>query len=180
AILMPYEAFLQAAEQHRYDMDMLLRKFGVSYEQAAHRVATLRRAGAEGVRFAFMRSDPSGYVTKRLPLPRLPLPRYGTACPLWPVYGAFQTGGATLRSFGELPGGDQFLFFARAVEKTPSSANYPRHILSVMLACAASEADRVVYGDGIEQVRAKVPIGTVCRLCPRSKCAHRQEEPLIA
>jgi predicted transcriptional regulator len=180
ALLMPYERFLEAAERRRYDLDVLSRLFGVSYEQAAHRLATLRRPGAEGVRFAFMRSDPSGYVTKRLPLPRLPLPRYGTACPLWPIYGAFQTPGITARSFGALTSGDAFLFFARAVEKKPPSATIHRHLLSVMLVCDASDAGRVVYGDGIDRKTATVPVGTVCRLCPRMACGRRQEPPLIA
>ena len=179
AALMPYESFLEAAERRRYDLDALCRLFGVSYEQAAHRLATLRRPGAEGVRFAFMRSDASGYITKRFPLPRLPLPRYGNACPLWVINSAFQTPGLTARSFGELPSGDQFLFFARAIEKHPPTAALPRHLLSVMLACAATEADRVCYGDGIDRTAAMAPVGTICRLCPRVACAHRQEAPLI-
>ena len=98
AVLMPYAPFLETAEESRYDLDRLSQRFDISYEQAAHRLATLQRPGAAGLRFAFMRSDPSGYVTKRLPLPRLPLPRYGTACPLWVVYGAFQSPGVTVRS----------------------------------------------------------------------------------
>lgn len=179
AALMPYEPFLEAAERWRYDLDTLCRLFEVSYEQAAHRLATLRRPGAEGVRLAFMRSDPSGYVTKRLPLPRLPLPRYGNACPLWVINSAFQTPEVTARSFGELPSGDQFLFFARAIEKHPPTATLPRHLLSVMLACSASEADRICYADGIDRSTAMAPVGTICRLCPRTGCRHRQEAPLI-
>jgi predicted transcriptional regulator len=181
AILMPYEPFLAAAERWRYDLDALCAKFDVSYEQAAHRLATLRRPGAEGVRFAFMRSDPSGYVTKRLPLPRLPLPRYSNACPLWVIYTAFQTPGAVVRSFGELPSGDRFLFIARAIEKTRQSVSFPRHLLSVMLACPAAEAGRVVYADGIDgnDPKAVLPVGTTCRLCPRQNCGHRQEAPLL-
>ena len=180
AVLMPYDSFLEAAERRRYDLDALTRLFGVSYEQAAHRLATLRRPGAEGVRFAFMRSDASGYVTKRLPLPHLPLPRYGNACPLWAIHTAFQTPGVTARGFGQLPSGDQFLFFARAVEKQPPAAGLPRHLLSVMLACAGADAGRVAYGDGIDRATATVAIGTICRLCPRADCGHRQEAPLIA
>lgn len=179
AVLMPYDAFLDAAVQLRYDVDRLARRFDVSYEQAAHRLATLRRRGAEGVPFAFMRSDPSGYVTKRLPLPALPLPRYGTACPLWPVYGAFQAPGATARLFGTLPSGDTFLFFAKAVEKGAAPIGLPRRLLSVMLACPASEARKVCYGDGIERASATAALGTVCRLCPRD-CDYRQEAAVIA
>jgi predicted transcriptional regulator len=180
AILMPYEAFLEAARHWRYDLDVLTRLFGVSYEQAAQRLATLRRSGAEGIRFAFMRSDASGYITKRLPLPRLPLPRYGNACPLWAIHGAFQSPGVTVRCFGELPAGDQFLFFARAVEKRSPRVRFTRNLLSVMLACSAADADAVVYCDGIDRVAAMVPLGTVCRLCPRAGCEHRQEAPLLA
>lgn len=179
AILMPYEAFARAALDLRCDLDQLMELFGVSYEQAAHRLATLRRPGAEGVHFAYMRSDPSGYVTKRLPLPGLHLPRYGTACPLWAIYGAFQTPGVTVRHFGALPSGDEFLFFARAVDKSPATIGRPRHLQSILLACAASEADRVVYGDGIDRAQATIPVGTVCRLCSRETCRHRQEKPLL-
>ena len=179
AVLMPYEPFLEAAERWRYDLDALSRLFGVSYEQAAHRLATLHRPGAEGVRFAFMRTDASGYVTKRLPLPRLSLPRYGNACPLWAIHAAFQNPGVSARGFGELPSGEQFLFFARAMEKRPSSAAAPRHLLSVMLACAVDDAGRVAYGDGIDLAKAMAPIGMICRLCPREVCGHRQEAPLI-
>lgn len=181
AILMPYEPFLAAAERWRYDLDTLSRVFDVSYEQVAHRLATLRRPSAEGVRFAFMRSDPSGYITKRLPLPRLPLPRYSNACPLWVIYTAFQAPGAVVRSFGELSSGDRFLFFARAIEKTQRSASDPRRLLSVMLACPHAEAGRVIYGDGIDgnNPKAVLPVGTTCRLCPRQDCSHRQEAPLL-
>jgi len=179
AVLMPYEPFLEAAELTRYDLDALSRGFGVSYEQAAHRLATLRRTGAEGVRFAFMRSDASGFVTKRLPIAGLPLPRYGNACPLWPIYGAFQAPGVTARSFGEMPSEERFLFFARAIEKRPGMVGFPRHLMSVMLACAARDASRVVYGDGIDRATAMLPVGTLCRVCPRQACSHRQEPQLV-
>ncbi len=181
AILMPYEPFLEAAEHCRYDVDLLSGIFGTSYEQVCHRLATLRRPKSPGVRFAFMRSDPSGYVTKRLPLPRLPLPRYGNACPRWVVYGAFQTPGVTVRSFGELTSGEQFLFFARAIDKGPQAVGLPRHLLSVMLVCQASDAGRVVYADGIDRQssRAMIPVGITCRLCRRKSCGHRQEARLM-
>lgn len=179
AMLMPYEPFHAAAERHRYDPDRLARIFGVSYEQAAHRLTTLRRPGSEGVRFAFMRADPSGYISKRLPLPNLPLPRYGSACPLWVIYSAFQTPGMTARSFGALTSGDDFLFFARAVEKQSAMSDSRRHLMSIMLACAGDDAFRVAAADGIERRAATVPVGTTCRLCVREACRQRQEPPLV-
>ena len=178
AVLMPYAPFYEAAELHRYDLDRLSRLFGVSYEQAAHRVTTLRRSGAEAPRFAFMRSDTSGFITKRLPLPQLPLPRFGHACPLWVIYGAFQSPGVTVRAFGELPSGERFLFAARAIEKRPTRPGFPRHLVSIMLVCAERDAPRVGAGDGIDRNTSMVPLGTTCRLCPRAGCGHRQEAQL--
>lgn len=62
----------------RYDINACSRTAGASFEQVCHRLLTLKQPGGEGVRFGFMRSDPAGYVTKRFPLPYMPLPRYGT------------------------------------------------------------------------------------------------------
>ena len=51
ALMMPYRQFLKAAEAHRYDIEVLARQFGASFEQAAHRLTTLHRHGAKGVPF---------------------------------------------------------------------------------------------------------------------------------
>src|SRR3546814_10848256 len=56
AVMMPYERFLQAAESLRYDVEILSRRFGASFEQVCHRLTTLHRPGARGVPF-FMRSE---------------------------------------------------------------------------------------------------------------------------
>src|SRR5690606_5786535 len=38
AVMMPYEAFLRAAESLRYDIDVLCRRFSASFEQVCHRL----------------------------------------------------------------------------------------------------------------------------------------------
>jgi hypothetical protein len=181
ALLMPYERFLDDAERARYDVDMLRRSHAASVEQVCHRLVTLRRPGAEGIPFAFIRSDPAGFVTKRLPLPNLPLPRYGGACPLWAVYQAFQTPETVVRQLAEFPSGDRFLFVARAVAKGDAAYGQPRRLLSVMLACDALYADQVVYGDRLDLSGGAPadPVGTTCRLCPRGDCPQRQEDVII-
>jgi hypothetical protein len=181
AMLMPYAAFHEAALALRYDIDRLARSFDASFEQVCHRLVTLRRPGAEGVRFGFMRADPAGHVRKQFALPRLPLPRHGTACPLWAVYEAFRTPGATVRQLAEFPGGDRYLLIARAVEKAPAGYDRPRHFVSIMLMCDALQADRLVYGDGLDLSGSApaTPVGTACRVCARRDCEFRQEEPIV-
>lgn len=181
ALLMPYERFLEDATRARYDVDLLRRGYGVSIEQACHRLVTLRRPDAEGIPFAFLRSDPAGYVTKRLPLPNLPLPRYGGACPLWAVYQAFQSPDSVVRQLVEFPSGDRFLFVARTVAKGEAAFGQPRRLLSIMLACDALYADQIVYGDRLD-LSAGAPadrVGTTCRLCVQRDCPQRQEDVII-
>jgi hypothetical protein len=181
AMLMPYEPFLEDATTLRYDVGLLAHKHGVSFEQACHRLVTLRRPDAAGIPFAFMRTDPAGYVTKRFPLPRLPIPRYGNACPLWAVYSAFQNAGVIVRQLAELPAGDRFLFIARAVVKEQAVFGQHPHVVSIMLACDAVHADQTTYADGLDLAAPALaaPIGPTCRLCPRATCRHREEDPIV-
>lgn len=181
ALLMPYDEFYLAAQRSRYDIDYLAQRFETSFEQVCHRLVTLSRPGASGVRFGLMRIDPAGFLTKRFPLPHLPLPRHGNACPLWAGYEAFQTPGATVRQIAEFPTGERFLFLARAVEKTRPAFTLPRRLISIMLACDVLHADRIVYADGLNLSSSApaTPVGSNCRLCVRRDCGYREEDPII-
>lgn len=181
AVIMAYEPFQEDAVRYRYDVELLAHRYGVSFEQACHRLTTLRRPDALGLPFAFMRSDPAGFITKRFALPRLPIPRYGNACPLWAVYSAFQTAGVIIRQLAELPNGDRFLFIARATVKNQGVFQQQRQVVSVMLALDAIHADKTVYADGLNLSASELitPIGPTCRLCPRQACRYREEPPIL-
>ncbi|MEM7694303.1 MAG: short-chain fatty acyl-CoA regulator family protein [Pseudomonadota bacterium] len=173
AMVMPYGPFLAAAKAMRYDIDGLCDTFGVSFEQAAHRLASLRRPGAEGIPFAFLRVDPAGIVSKRLSTRALRLPLHG-ACPLWIVYGAFSAAGRTLTQMVDLEG-ERFLFLARAVEKRPHRGAQPATRFAVMLGAPADRADEIVYADAFPPAHTHLTTaaGYECRACTREKCAQR-------
>ncbi|MGH8689064.1 MAG: helix-turn-helix domain-containing protein [Burkholderiales bacterium] len=181
AVLMPYEPFLDAACRARYDVDVLARRFEASVEQVCLRLVALRRPGAEGLPFGLMRVDAAGFTSRRFPLPRLPLPRHGGACPLWAVYQALQSPGAIVRQLAVFPDGERFLFVARALEKRGAAFPMPRRLASLMLACDALVADQTVYGDGLDLASAApaTPVGARCRVCVRADCAYRQEEAFV-
>src|SRR5690606_6198760 len=65
ALILPYRAFLQSAEQLHYDIDLLGQRFGVGFETICHRLSTLQRPGAIGVPFFFVRVDRAGNISKR-------------------------------------------------------------------------------------------------------------------
>ncbi|MCG3189931.1 MAG: HTH-type transcriptional regulator RamB [Burkholderiaceae bacterium] len=181
AVVMPYDEFLAAARHSRFDAEALGRTFGVGFAHACGRLVTLRRPGAEGVPFALMRIDAAGYQTWRAPLPRLALPRHGSACPLWAVYLALQSPGALVRQLAEFPGGERFLLVARTVDEPGPAFPMPRRLASVMLACNVLYADQTLYGEGLDLSSAAkaVPVGPNCRVCTRTDCAYRQEDPVI-
>lgn len=181
ALLLPYDRFLGDAERLRYDIGAMRRVYGASVEQICQRFVSLRRPGAAGVAFGMVRSDPAGNLSKPFPLPRLPMPRQGSACSMWAVYRAFQTPGVIVRHVTETPAGDRFLFFAQTVTKGPARfGTMPRQV-SIMLACDLRVADRVVYGDGLD-LSAGAPaeaVGVSCRVCPRDGCLHRAADPIV-
>lgn len=181
AMVMPYDRFRAAAAAHHYDIDLLSHSFGASFEQAAHRLVTLRRPGAEGVPFGFLRADPSGRLTKRFPIHGLSWPGGGHGCPLWPLYRAPSAPGV-VRQVAEFPNGARFLLIAKAVPKRLASWHDQPQSFSIMLACDLLQAHRTVYGSDLDTSGAAraVPVGPACQLCPRAGCSHRQEAAALA
>ena len=181
-VVLPYEDVLSEAEALRYDIAALQQRFGASFEQVAHRLVTLRRKGAEGIAFGFLRSDPAGRLTKHFPLPGLLLPSVGHACPLWAIYTAFRAGDSVVRQVVRFPDGSRYLFIARATARRAARFGDTPTPTSVMLACNVLQADGTVYADGLDlgSTASDVPVGPACRLCTRRDCASRQEEVLSA
>jgi XRE family transcriptional regulator, fatty acid utilization regulator len=181
AMLLPYDDFLETARKVRFDIDALCQQYSVSYEQVCQRLVAMRRPGHEGVPFALMQSDPSGSTTKRFPLPQLPLPRHGSACPLWAIYSAFQTPGRTVRQIVRFPDQSRFIFVARSIGKLSVTFHEPEFMHSILLAYDVLYADDVVYSDGLDLGHADnvTEVGPNCRLCPREDCQFRQEDPIL-
>ena len=178
ALLMPYGAFLDAARALRHDMEALAARFGVSFEQACHRLSALQRPGARGVPFFFLRVDPAGNVSKRFSAAGFPFARYGGSCPRWVVHTAFARPGEVQVQVAALPDGAAFLCFARTVTRPARGWGEPRPVHVVAMGCAVAHAPEVAYADGIDVERARVGIGLSCRLCDRPDCGSRAFPPL--
>ena len=178
AALMPYRAFLEAAQATRHDLERLADLFGASIEQVAHRLSTLQRPGAKGVPFFFVRVDQAGTITKRHSATRLQFARFGGACPLWNVHRAFETPGHFLRQLAETPDGVRYLCLARDVSKPGGAFLAPVRRYAIGLGCEISHASRLVYSDGLDLKGRFEPIGISCRICERPNCHQRSVPPL--
>ncbi|MDE0201781.1 MAG: short-chain fatty acyl-CoA regulator family protein [Rhodospirillaceae bacterium] len=179
ACVMPYERFHEAAETLDYDLDLLGRRFGASFEHVCQRLVTLQRPGAKGVPFFLVHLDCAGNVLRRLDAGGFRFARFGGLCPRWGVHGAFQTPGESRVEIVEMPDDARFLTIARAVSRPSAGHALPGQQLVVAIGCPLSHANRLVYGAGInlEQPAGAVPIGINCRLCDRADCTARAYPP---
>lgn len=177
AIIMPYAAFRTAARAERHDIDRLRARFGVSFEQACHRLSTLQRPGAEGIAMFFCRVDMAGNITKRHSATPLQFARFGGACPLWIVHEAAAVPDRILVQRAETPDGVRYVIMAKGLVKPSGSfARAPRRY-AVTLGCEAAHAADFVYADALAGGGAATPIGSSCRICPRLDCDQRAFPP---
>jgi predicted transcriptional regulator/DNA-binding XRE family transcriptional regulator len=185
AVLMPYGAFLQAAREERYDIDVLGRRFRVGFEQTCHRLTTLRRAGAEGVPFHFVRIDVAGNISKRYSASGIRIARFSGACPRWNIFAAFLTPGMIRIQVSRMPDNEVFFCLARTIQKDSGGYHAQQPVMAIGLGCKLEHAKELVYSDGVDFENAEMytPVGVTCRTCERSDCDQRafpsMRQPLV-
>ena len=179
ALLMPYRRFRAAARTVRHDIDRLAQQFGVSFEQACHRLSTLQREDARGVPFFFCRVDMAGNITKRHSATRLQFARFGGACPLWIVHEAVAIPDRILVQLAETPDGVRYVSMAKGLVKASGSYERAPRRYAVALGCESEHAAEFIYADGLDLTaeRAATRIGISCRICPRADCDQRAFPP---
>lgn len=175
ALLMPYDAFRNAAESVRYDIELLGHRFRTSFEQVCHRLTTLQRPGAEGVPLHMVRVDIAGNITKRFSASGIRFARFSGSCPRWDVHSAFMSPGMIRTQVSRMPDGATYFCVARTVRKSRAGYGSPHALLAIGLGCRIEHARKLVYADGVDLTseRAVVPVGVTCRLCERTDCEQR-------
>jgi predicted transcriptional regulator/transcriptional regulator with XRE-family HTH domain len=179
ALLMPYAAFHEAAERTAYDIDLIRARFGVSFEQACHRLTTLSRAGARGVPFFMMRVDSAGNISKRFAGSTFPFSRFGGACPRWNIHSSFRTPGRIITQIVETPDGQRYFTIARTVTRVATAYAGEDAELAIGMGCELKFAERLIYSRGLDLKEPNATaIGPACRICERPACPQRAAEPI--
>jgi predicted transcriptional regulator/transcriptional regulator with XRE-family HTH domain len=181
ALLMPYDRFLDVAEQTRYDINRLVSAFSVSYEQVCQRLTTLHRDTRRGVPFFFLRVDRAGNVTKRFNATSFTIAEHGGSCPVWNLHTTFRTPGVIQPQFVELPDGERYFTLSRTTDRPVYSMDTQERRLAISLGCEIRHAQKLIY-----TTRTPIPadedfskIGISCHLCSRVNCAQRAHDPLV-
>ncbi|MBX7481431.1 helix-turn-helix domain-containing protein [Qipengyuania qiaonensis] len=181
ALIMPYGRILRACEATGYDLPVLERRFGVSFEQLAHRLTTLQRVGQRGLPFFMVRLDRAGQFSKTFTgASTARFVESDKSCPLWHAHRAFDRAGelqvqfVSLDNSGDRDGG--WLTMSRTVEGTgaPGEAQFVIAVgIEAVLATELAQARGVSLRPDDAQ-----PIGPGCTRCHRIRCNQRSLPPI--
>lgn len=165
AALLPETAFLAALAELGPDPLALADRF-----LASPLVVMRRLAGTPGVSAGLVSCDGSGTLTFRKPATGFPLPRFGSACPLWPLYAALgrpmQPFEARVHMAGQSDRRHRVIAWAEA--RHPEGLRGPELREAAML---------ILPDEGAGPVLA---VGSSCRVCARGDCPARREPSIIA
>ncbi|PZQ95679.1 MAG: XRE family transcriptional regulator [Cereibacter sphaeroides] len=161
----PMAALVAAVADDVPDPLRLAQEFGAGVIAVFRRLALVPGAG-----WGVVICDASGTVTFRRPIEGFALPRFGAACPLWPLYAALQRPMSAISARVEIWGGGPRRFRALAYCQ-------PHVPLGFQSAPMAEAAMLILPDEG--GAGEALPIGTTCRICPRAACPARREPSIL-
>lgn len=170
AVDLPLDTFEPAAIAARFDPVALANTFGTSIHTVFRRLACLQSPD-----MGLIAVNAAGQALHRHALPDFPLPRHGNACPLWPVFRCLSQPNQPTRTIIELPSGGRFLTFSVALPGTTTTFDIAPDFQSAMLIIPLDQAE--TFGVKTGDIAPR-PVGTSCRICPRTDCLGRAE-PMI-
>jgi transcriptional regulator with XRE-family HTH domain len=184
AIAMPVEDVEAVLADVGPDPAALAQRTGADLAAAMRRLATMPPMEGRAA-LGLVTCDGSGTLTFRKPLDGFAPPRFGAACPLWPLYQALLRPLAPVRRVIEQMGQPprQFLAYAVCQPVRPSGFDAPELVEATMLfvpmdAVLAAGADGA--GANVSKVAGTVvEVGTNCRVCTRAQCPARREPSLL-
>lgn len=180
AVMMPYGRFVRACEATGYDLPVLQRRFGVGFEQLAHRLTTLQRVGQRGLPFFMARLDRAGQFSKRFAGGSGVAMLEGDAsCPLWDAHRAFERPGSLCPQAVQVDGAGaspaHWFTLSRTVEGS-GAAGEAR--FAVVLGVEARFAAELAQARGTSlRPEDAQPIGQGCARCHIAGCRQRSLPP---
>lgn len=164
------------AKDDGFAPEELARHFNVGLGQLFRRFATLPQM--QGLpRFGLVVCDGSGTLTFRRPIEGFALPRFGGACPLWPLYQAMGQPDRPMRTLIEFTGRPPARFVAHAVSEPRDNLRFePPYIWETSMLVTPASAT----SSSQDPVAVAQEVGSSCRVCPRKSCVARREPTIVA
>ncbi len=165
---MPLRDFQTRALDMEFDPVALSAAFEVDLAAVLRRIVALPSAEL-GLRVGFVQCDSSGTLTFRRPVDGFPLPRFGAACPLWPLFQALGRPLMPIRALVEMCGRESVRFLVYAIAQPLGAVGFEASQVfeGTMLMLPANS---VALPD-----QPVISVGTNCRICPSESCEVRRE-----
>ncbi|MHA6266561.1 helix-turn-helix transcriptional regulator [uncultured Aliiroseovarius sp.] len=173
AAAIPLDRLQAARVTAQDDVSALAEQFGQPLPVVMRRLAFVPPPDGDAM-VGLVSCDGSGSLYLRKPLPGFALPRFGAACPYWPLYQALSRPGQPQRALVEQPGPTPRRFLCQAICLARDTLVFDRPpvLEAVMLIQPADDA---------QAAGAKaLPVGSSCRVCPRTDCAARREASILS
>jgi predicted transcriptional regulator/DNA-binding XRE family transcriptional regulator len=168
AEVMPLAEFQAAARKLHHDPVALAVEFRTDLAAVLRRIASLDTPEGAG-QIGLAICDGSGTLSCRKPAEGYVLPRYGAACPHWPLYQALSQPMQPVRALVEVDGRDQLRFLTYAVAQPAGPVDFdttPVYEATMLML----PVDRVRRPDGAGDPQARLR-----HVCPRGECRTRRE-----
>ena len=169
------ERLKQVATDLRFNPVGIAKELEIDLDDAFILLAHLP-PGPETPLFGIISCDGSGGVRFRKELAGLSLPKYASACPLWPIYRAFGQPGQPIRAIIETPMGERFLTYSCARHIGAADFGLPGLMQSTMI--YTGDEDLLAETRGTHSQDA-IPVGLQCAICPRASCAARRARYIL-
>lgn len=164
---LPDTTLRAALERGEDDPWLLAQRTGLSVLAVMRRMALLPGSAA-----GLVICDASGTLLFRKPAEGFALPRFGAACPLWPLYTALGRPGSPVRALVETEGRIPRAYLVQAF----CEVEFPQGFAGPELRQAAM---LIAPQNGMAAGGA-VPVGSTCRICARGACAARREPSILS
>ena len=202
ARVLPLVDFRAAVTELGPDPGLLAQRFGVAMLVVFRRLAML-----PGSPFGLMVCDGSGTMTYRRAIEGFVLPRFGAACPLWPIYTALSRPMSAVTALVDMAGRVPQRFGVHAFCQVTQAGGFGGVELreAAMLIWPEAGAQGVagrgmgglgmsggaghgvaghgVAGHGVAghgmAGGAALPVGSTCRICDRTACPARREPSIL-
>lgn len=166
AVAIPMVDLSEAVARVGLDPVLLAHRFDADVMAVFRRLALM-----PGVRLGVVICDASGTLIFRKPLDGFPLPRFGAACPLWPLYTALGRPMSPVQAMVEMAGRTPQRFRALAFCRPRLTGGFAGPPL-------AESAMLILPVDAV--TGETLTVGTNCRICPRPACPARREPSLLS
>lgn len=166
----PLQKFLNKAEQLKYSPLELAAYYKTDLRSIFYRLAHLPEKSSLP-NWGLLECDGSGAVLYRKQLTTLSLPRFGSACPLWPIYRSFSQPMQPICALLDMPTGERFLTYAVAQFNDLGSLGVPGTLKASMI--ITQDYDQLIAKTALTSL-PQLSVGLQCSVCPKLECKARR------